>query len=573
MSGPSQVDAPSRPVRWRPAKFVSRDESRHFLALMTLAAVLISLVGHRQLFIPVSFNSQDHVDGYVRALEYASEWANGHWAQSLPHAYFGGGDAFPRFYPPLSHLTAAATYMLVGDPILAVHLTGLLAIALGCVFLALLVHRLTTSAILAGVASVIFGLFPYAFLQLQVRGAFAEAWGAAWYPLIMLAALWSADTRRLHPMYPIAIALLMLTHTVMTLWTLPVLLAVVVAAGPERRLAIRHAAIACAIGVLLAGFHLVSLATGVPRVRAADPEVLHATTAALMGANQQYGVADVPALIFPAFLVLGAFAVRLALRARNADPARLLGFAAMTGAFLLAAMIVAPELVWRMLPQQLLYIQFPIRLLSPVSFLLILALIVIPRWTEWPPSNMGRIGLLTAGIIAALLAGHRALMPRSLTGAHVRTLMRSEFSALGFNVDQAFLPRGTDPKEIAAHILRLRDMVGGQPLIRWDTDGPDPIAELDLPDSARVTLPLVRQDFLVPRLAEGGTIVVDSDQGLLAVSLPPGRHTIIVGRRIPPAIAWGMVVSTLTTGLLCVWWLQGRRGRSVGLAPGESESA
>lgn len=539
-----------------------RTVSHQSLLVATVTAVILVLVGHRQLGVSASFDSQDHVDAYVRAMEYSTEWTHGHWAQSLPHAFFDGGDAFPRFYPPISHLAAGAAYKVVGDPILAVHLTGFIALALGCVLLGLLVHRLTQSALLAGVAGTAYGLFPYTFLQLQVRGAFAEALAAAWYPLILLAALRSAESRRLHPMYPIAIALLMLTHTVMTIWTLPVLIGVLILAQPERLLAFRHAAVAGALGTLLAGFHLVSLFIGVPTVRAADPEVLHATPTALSLANQRFGLAGVSVLIFPAILLVGAFLVWRALRLRKGSRPNLLGYTALTGAFVLAAMIVAPEPVWRALPQQLLYLQFPVRLLSPVSFLLILALMLIPSWSRVQVSKRAIATLFAAAATAAFMAGRGTLMHRSLTAEDVRRLVRSDFSAFGFNVDQAFLPRGTEPKEITNDILRIRASVGAGPLIRWDTEGPDPIGELDLRDAARVTLPLVRQDFLVPRLADGTVLGTESDRGLLAVSLPSGRHVITVGRRIPPVIAVAMLISAATFLVLSLWGILRVRRRA-----------
>lgn len=516
---------------------------RAVLGLALLAAVV--LVAHRQLLRPLAFGTQDHIDGYIRVLEYSEEWNRGHWAQTLPNAFRGAGNAFPRFYPPVSHVVAGAIYRVVPDPILASHFSGLAAVIVGGLFVALLVHRLTMSPMLAGLASAAYTLFPYVFVQLQVRGAFAEVWATAWYPLVALGGALSGSHGRLHPAYPLGVGLLLLSHSVMALWIVPTLLVITALAQTDRWRAIRHAFLAGVLGAGLAGFHVVSVAMGMSDLRASDPEVLHATAELIELANQTFRLSLLSPFMLPLVILAAVVLVGVSARSRLDTPADRLGLLALGGVCVLTAIMLAPGNAWAWMPGPLRYIQFPIRLLSPIAFLLILAVSLRLRRARGLAFR-GQIVLALAVVGGAWLAGGVSPMPRPFDQAAIGTLANNEYSESGFTVDQEYLPRGSDPGQLVRDVIQIRNTVGLSPLLAWDVDVAEPIAIVDKVEAGKVTLPLVKYDFHAPRLADGTPLEATSERGLLTVSVGPGRHTIIVGRIIPTHILAGMALSFCT---------------------------
>lgn len=516
----------------------------------TIAVVVVTIVAHRQLLVPVGFGSRDHIDWYIRVVEYAREWESGHWPQTLPDAFLGAGHAFPKFYPPLSYWMAVPFYEVLGDPIAATHLSGLTALIVAGALTVLLAHRLTGSVTIAFGAGVACTLFPYSLQQLQARGALAEVWASAWYPLVALGALKSADTDRIHPVFVMALALVLLSHMVMALWVLPLLCLSVALSRPRPAVALRQTVLAGAMAAGLAAFHLLPVLAGIPSTRAGDPAVVLATAWDVTNAG---GLLTRSSWSPVLFLGLALVTIRLGAIAwfRPGGTVPSLARLATIAVMALASVMTAPEVVWSVVPPQWRYIQFPVRLLSPIVFLAILG--ALDRLRDTKPGRAWAGWILAAALVVAWFEGRHAIMPRSLHTVDIERLMTGEYSLEGFTVAQEYLPRGTHPDVLVDSIRRIRAEVGAGPILAWDPSGRDPAATIEISTPTLVTLPLVAYGFLVPRLAGGAPLEVEDNGGLLAVRLAAGRHDIVVRRSFPAALWVGFGLSGATLLGMAVW--------------------
>jgi hypothetical protein len=519
--------------------------------LLALLLSIATLGLYRQLLDGHSFRSRDHFDFYLRVDQYRAEVNAGHWPQTLPGALRGGGHAFPRFYPPVSHLAALAADVLTGDVVRATHLAALAAVVLSVAGQFLLLFRLTGSPYAAVAAAAAYAAFPYRFTQVYERGAFAEVWAMAWYPLILLGGVMAIQRHRPPSWWPLPIALLVLSQSVMAVWTLPVLGLLLLAAttGPGRRFMLGAGLVAGGWALGLVAFYALPVAAGLDSVRAADPLIMLATPAQVAKA----GLANIwprsMALNLLTALVGGGYLLVVRKRLRATEfPARLLTLS-LVAVIVLAAMMMAPERVWSLTPQAFRYLQFPWRLLGPAAFLGTVAMGL--AFARFKP--LVATGFAAFFLVLGWLEGGMDTGPREYSGTRIVQFMATSYPDLGLTLAGEYLPREAVPESLALAVGEARDRVGTGPLKAWDGENGSWVATIETGSATEVPVPLVAYDFLRVTTVSGGPVRVASREGQLVLEAPPGRTEVLVSRQLPAPLGAGLSVSALTLLSLVLW--------------------
>src|SRR6185369_4098063 len=138
--------------------------------------------------------------------------------------------AFPRFYPPFSLWLSAGLAMAIGNTCLAVNLAFFLSALASGLAMYWAGTAIAADRRLALAAALVYISVPYRFVDVFARGALAESWTFAWYPLIV-AGLWRTVSRRRMVWYlPVAVGGLVLSHNVTALYFMGFCAALVAAA-------------------------------------------------------------------------------------------------------------------------------------------------------------------------------------------------------------------------------------------------------------------------------------------------------------------------------------------------------
>ena len=518
--------------------------------LAALAVALTIALGHRQLLQPVALTTRDHIDSYLRTHQYVRELADGHWPQTLPDAVRGGGHAFPRFYPPLSQWSAVGLYALTSDPVSATHLAGLASIVLAGLACFAALRLLGTSLLPSAFAGALYALLPYTWTALDIRGAFAETWALVFHPLVLAGIVLSL--RRGHPVrwLPWAVAGSLGSHLVMAAWALPVLsVTALFAVWPDVRWSgVWRTAVAGPLGAGMMALFILPALFDLKGLRASDPVLMWATPEKLAGVSWPFYESTFRTFPYWNQIEWGLLALgTLGMWQARRDPGltRRLCWAGLAGYAALAILARAPVEVWRLVPQQLRYIQFPERLLGLAGLCFALTL---ASATSLFRTRLGTAVTVGLGAMVLLLAFHlgRQTLPRTgERGDEILGKLRTEYPDRGLTVVGEYLPLGTEPEVLAAHIQHIRDQVGTAPLMTWERERDGYRAVVKLDASGEVLLPLVSYGFYRVRSDEGPVAAV-SPAGLLTVRLGPGTHQLSIGRRWPLSSKLGLVLSLLS---------------------------
>jgi hypothetical protein len=543
---------------------------------VVLAVVVTVLLSHRQLLEPVALTTRDHTDAYLRVHQYHQELSEGHWPQNFPESVRGAGHAFPRFYPPLSHASAVGLYYLTGDVVSATHLSGLLAIVLAGLFCFLVLRSITGAVLPATMGAIFYATFPYQFIALDIRGAFAETWALAFYPLVLGGLV--ASLRRGSPTWwlPLAIAGALASHLVMSAWALPLLLLIALfAAAPAVTVpGVLRTGLGAFLGAALVAPWIMPTLMEVSGLRVADPEVIWATPQRIT--SVRWAFYEPVFRVFPYWKELVALLLAVGLIGlwrgwRNPDLRIRLCWSSLVVATLLMGLAAAPEPVWRLVPQPLRYIQFPQRLDGIASFLLVVTLAVAISWL----TGLRRliVGLPTAALIilhAFRLGGQ--ILPRSgETGATVLARLDTAYPDRGLTVVGEYLPREAEPEKLAVAIQATMDREGQPPLLSWTRNSGVYEATIVLERPDEVLLPLVAYNFHHVR-SEAGTAGTVSRNGQLAVQLEAGTHLLRIERQWPVSLRIGVVLALVG---LAVWmgWIVKELGTAAAAEREEVVSA
>lgn len=545
-----------------PAQYpsVPRISPRDIAAVaLLLIAVGLAFGGLTSRF---GFPSRDHVDFYLRVQQYDAELAEGHWPQLLPDAVRGGAHAFPRFYPPLAHAAAAIAYPLTGDVVLASHLATLAGVLLSAVTMFALLRVLGAGALAAGLGALVYCLFPYRATQLYVRGAFAEGWAMAWYPLVTLGLVRAVREGRTPWWWPLTVAATILSHTATSLWALPAIGGATLLAAPRAVLsAWRSLAAGAALALGLAAFSLVPVGWYVGGVRAGDPAAMEATAEAVGSYAAAWERVWMVALVE---VVIVAAAIALLRRAKGDLPGRLLAGALLAHAALIG-MGAAPAGVWALVPQPWRYVQFGWRLLGPATFLASVGFGLLAARFATP---IGRAVVVAAAAILALggvvqlrrEGGHDP----ALTHAALLPWIGGEYGEFGLTIGGDYLPREADPATLARRVAATRDSLIAAGALTLDANG-RPVG-VRTRGATEVALPLVAYDAFRLTDERGREVATRSEQGQLVAMADATVGEVRISRRLPPVVAVGIAVSLASLVMVGIgaWRASGTRTRRGG---------
>ena len=201
---------------------ISRPDDRIFLIL----ALLLLLPALAPLFAPgYFFEAHDAYHTVFFLVEFDQAIRDGVlWPVWGPDLALGFGYPLWLLYAPLPYYVAEIFHLLGAGFITAVKLTWAAAFVLGAIGAYRLARRWWSPA--AGlVAAVSFSYAPYHLAQIYVRGALAEFTALAWVPWALLAfdRLWSEPRPRRAALAALSFGALLLTHTVSTLLSAPII--------------------------------------------------------------------------------------------------------------------------------------------------------------------------------------------------------------------------------------------------------------------------------------------------------------------------------------------------------------
>lgn len=518
----------------------------------------------------------------------------------LPQFAFGYGQPVFAFYGAAAYYQALSA-MLVGlDAEAALKLSWYLGFAVsGAGAYGLARRRIgPAGAALAGAAYV---LFPYRLANVYVRGAFAEHWGLALLPLVLLAGerAVSRGDRRAWATLVLLWAALIFTHHLSAFLAAPLLIAYLAAAGWGSRRRLLATLSAIPAGGLLTAFYWLPMLTEVRLVGLGQTFSTDAWARFLAPLGDtvskslvyryypQQGVAhEYPLGLVSAVLLLAGLAILLVRRPRESGARRLLAVWVAVLAACWGLQWTASAPVWETVPL-LGFLQFPWRLMGPFalasSMILGEALDSIAR--RWPR----RFVVATAAIATVALMAASALwaLPRASVAVAAESWVQdmwdhdaaigqvgatwtAEYVPVWVTVDRSAMPWDavdSDRPPVAA-------LPAGAELSVTAAGSRSLRVQADLPESTRLTW----HSFYYPgqQVTVGGEPVDTepyTDLGLASAEIAAGSHE--VRWRVGETMwAWlGRVGTGLAIALLAVALCGGRRrlvvgGLALGLALG-----
>ena len=464
---------------------------------------------------------------YERLAGYVDAFAGGQLPpRSFPLAFGGAGYAFPHFYPPLSQWVGAGFTALTGSPVQGAHLAFLAAVTAAGMFMFLLGRRLGGSDRVGFVAGFTYAALPYLVANVFVRGALAETWALAWFPAVLLAALRGLDAGRPSPALAFAVAALILSHTVISMY-----FAVGCAVGlgliwRTRGLVAALLTLASAgAGVALALWYLLPVWNGLALVGAGDAVTMLATEAQVRASAW---LKDAVLLcVLPWLLVAIPLIWSRSIGSRWA-------FRALAAAGVFTVYAFWPGAFQPFLPAQLAYIQFSWRVLGIAGFLIVTALALMLG------SRSLRLQFLVAGVALA------AALPLALgTGSRLEPPAFRAAGMFTYTVKGEYLPRGVTLNAAARAAPRLEGFE-----ISAERDG---MMVTPTRPAARATavLPLYYYPFYRAATASGSPVEVQNAAGYVAVRL--GAEPVRIRVRNPPSFWWGLGIGCAALLLLAGW--------------------
>lgn len=568
---------------------------------MAIAVATFLLYG--TLVDRVAIITHEGAHPYMRVQQLMVEVAAGNLPPLvLPDAAGGAGSAFFRFYPPLAYYVSAMLAWLLDDVVLGVnisYLASVLASGVAMYFLGVVAGG-GRAAALAG--ALLYISFPYRFVDIFIRGALAEAWTFVWSPLVAAGAWRLAHSRRIPWYLPLAVAGLLLTHPISSLYSLPLfallgLLATVI--GGWR--AAGSFLAACALGVGLSLWHVLPQQYCLPEVWASDaasfqaspeyvdeqrvapPDLLSSGPTAwkphlneffrtsitgrradpplgdeLM--SRELGSGTLVALVL--WLILAVLALRRRVSAIRAAPA--LGLFALW--VLNVVFMVRPMLFLDALPSAFLYVQFPWRMLAFTTFS---AAAAVPTAAAALRLDRRRAALVAAAATLLVLLVPSYVREKwqevPLRAEDVTQSLLRDAGMLGYTVHGEYLPKTFNRSRSVTSVPVAPQTLGDISITDWSRNGPIFDLDLEARGAGIVILPLIYYDLYFAATASGECLKTFDVRGLLAVDVPAGFDgAIAVRRRLPPIHRAGIALSAASLlGLVGIALRVGKNGPRV----------
>ncbi|MGI8904895.1 MAG: 6-pyruvoyl-tetrahydropterin synthase-related protein [Candidatus Sumerlaeaceae bacterium] len=537
---------------------------------------------------------------YIRPQQYEEEMRLGFWQPMLlPDTIRGAGYAFPVFYPPFSYSLAALLGILFNERMLGLNTALFLSALVSALGTYACGYSLSRRPSIAALVSILSITVTYRFVNIYVRGALAESWGTAWYPVALYGALELLRIGRRGWWMAVGLAGALTSHTVVTMYFVT-MLALVLLVSLLFRWRWRTAValwVYALLGLALAAWYVVPQQAYLKDVWASDavymwaaPEKVIAHSIdfeQLFGAEPErwWGVSyqnpnDTMSfkLGFGYMVVFGA--VVLALFRRHNANAPLLRYQRGLQYGLLVVMpimilfLVWPEPLISILPEQFCYLQFPWRLLSvlPIFAAALLAL-CLRSLTVRLRGQRDWLMIILCGILVAEVPYFYTIrrlkmdvISETLTPGYAH-----KYGDKGCTELAEYMPRGYPIEQAENFFIEQPQLINGR-LLEWKRE-PGLVAcsaQVECGhNGGRLTLPVTFYPFWKAETAGGQKVELETDRGYISMKVPAGvtRVNLTRGYTSPYYVGWAVTAAgVLALFALGFWgnrWLRGNRPASL----------
>ena len=203
----------------------------------TVATVVTLLLGLLPALAPLAglgmpVTDDGHLHLYRLVAQQENVLATGMPSRWLPDLAYGYGAPIFNYYAPLAYVPALAGSLLGLGYVGGLKLAFALPLVTSALAMFLLARPLfgRTAGLAAGL---VYAYLPYQLIDVYIRGALAETAAFAWLPLICwsLVRLRASPSRRRVAVATLAIAGLVLTHNIVSLFSLPAIFALALVLG------------------------------------------------------------------------------------------------------------------------------------------------------------------------------------------------------------------------------------------------------------------------------------------------------------------------------------------------------
>jgi len=543
-SAPAGTETGSEPL--------AKEEGARWLGFL---AVLYPMVLYSRLLRSFPFASDDFEWVYFRIPGYLEALRDRQFPPLLfPSAFEGAGYAFPLFYPPFSHWVAAGSTALVGSPIRGVHLSFYASVILASLAMYHLARTLTGSSVFGLVAAVMYTALPYHTVDIYLRGALAESWSFVWYPLIVHAGIRTIREGRINCGFPLAVAGLILSHTVMALYFATACGLALVWVWHRYGANVGYRLLAGALaGAGLTLWYIIPSQSMLGGVWASLPELMQTSKEAVRNSaprpeNRFYGLDMVPWIMV---LVVLRILFKENRQQALSSLGRLWGLIAVSVLFTAFVYLPGPFL-W-LLPQPFAYVQFSWRMFAISGFSLTLLVVLLAR--HLPGKRMPIYLSITATIVA---------LPYVILMGGGQPFGRGEqpsFQADGlktYTVRGDYLPRPVllpDVEDALRGVRERADSAG----ISFQRKGNSIWARGVGVPGEEVVFPRFFYPIYHARDQDGRTLDIRPQDGFVAVQASEHTDAVKISIATPGALLWGLLASVLVAVLWCSFALMDRR--------------
>jgi len=505
------------------------------------------MILYARLLRSYPFESDDFQWVYQRIPGYFDALRDGQFPPRIfPNAFDGGGYAFAHFYPPISHWVATGFAALTGSPVWGVHLSFYASVVLASVAMFRLGRALTGSALLGAVAAVIYTALPYHIVDVYLRGALAESWSFVWFPLIVHAGVSSVRAGRVTWVFPLAVAGLILTHTLIALYFACALgLALLwVCSCYGYGVALRLLA-GGIVGASLSLWYILPTQAMLEGVWASVPELMQTSEEAVRRAAPRPGSAFFLLDLPPWFMVFVALKVLIQERRALAwesirDVAGLLLLAL---GFSVYAYL--PGLYQWLLPSIFAYVQFPWRVFAITGFLCTLLAILLARAVGG--TRLPVFFLVAACSIALPYAIRMGGGERPVDG---RQVAYHADGATTYTVVGDYLPRPILLPQALEALQQVRSEAASIGVVFDRNRGA--IRAHGPRGGTEVVFPLFHYPLYRAETKQGQPLTVLNRGGFVAVQFPDGSDSVVIRVSNPRTFWWGLALGVATSLFWCV---------------------
>jgi hypothetical protein len=207
-------------------------------------------------------------------------------------------------------------------------------------------------------------------------------------------------------------------------------------------------------------------------------------------------------------------------------------------------------------------VQFPWRLLGPATFLSATGLVLLLHFLRTTLSI--RLALLCqGGILAATIAVLLFPIPTRQGARRFYDMSnlpeyRVKADRRGYTVLGEYAPRTL----IRSHLAVLdaaEDLRHTPGIIAHRRDGSITQVDVDSAAPLRIVLPLIDYDFYHAEMDGGRSVPKYTEQGLVGLSLPPGKYTVTVEPHWSAAARWGGAITILSLFVITAMEFRRRR--------------